>query len=208
MRGRSTASSPTSSASRICSAARATQRRHGRAGRPDGASIAHPAGATRRAGNGEIGVLIRPERPRLLTTATRAWTTSSPGRSTKLIYLGETVKYRIRLEQGDGLVVRWPFKREAMRSTGRRASRVGWAADDVHVVELDHDRRRAPPLPSAGGASSARRSSVRCCLHCRPCRSSSCCFWCRCCGCCSLSVEGGTLAHYEKALTTASMSAC
>ena len=85
------------------------------------------------AGNGEIGVLIRPERPRLLTGDARMDNVFS-GTIDELIYLGESVKYRIRLEQGMDLVVRWPFKREGdALNVGDRVT-VGWAADDVHIV--------------------------------------------------------------------------
>jgi putative spermidine/putrescine transport system ATP-binding protein len=97
-----------------------------------GASVRIPP-ADAAAGNGEIGVLIRPERPRLLTGDARMDNVFS-GTIDELIYLGESVKYRIRLEQGMDLVVRWPFKREGdALNVGDRVT-VGWSADDVHIV--------------------------------------------------------------------------
>jgi spermidine/putrescine ABC transporter ATP-binding subunit len=93
-------------------------------------SIRIPSAET---GEGEIGVLIRPERPRLLADGARADNVFS-GTIDELIYLGESVKYRIRLEQGIDLVVRWPFKREGdALNVGDRVT-VGWSADDVHIV--------------------------------------------------------------------------
>ena len=82
---------------------------------------------------GDIGVLVRPERPRLLSAGARMDNVFS-GTVDELIYLGESVKYRIRLEQGMELVVRWPFKREGdALNVGDRVT-VGWAADDAHIV--------------------------------------------------------------------------
>jgi ABC-type Fe3+/spermidine/putrescine transport system ATPase subunit len=94
------------------------------------ASIRIPTDA---AGIGEFGVLIRPERPRQLADGTRMDNVFS-GTISELIYLGESVKYRIRHEQGMELVVRWPFKREGdALDVGDRVT-VGWSADDAHIV--------------------------------------------------------------------------
>jgi spermidine/putrescine ABC transporter ATP-binding subunit len=83
--------------------------------------------------NAEIGLLVRPERPRLLATDSRADNVFA-GTIDELIYLGESVKYRIQLEAGLTLVVRWPFKREGdALAVGDRVT-VGWSAADVHLV--------------------------------------------------------------------------
>ena len=97
-----------------------------------GASIRIPQAEAPEA-DAEIGVLIRPERPRLLAGGGRMDNVFS-GTIDELIYLGESVKYRIQLEQGMALVVRWPFKREGdALNVGDRVT-VGWSADDVHIV--------------------------------------------------------------------------
>ena len=89
--------------------------------------------ATALAPNGEIGLLIRPERPRPIQAAGRADNVFA-GTIDELIYLGESVKYRIQLESGLALVVRWPIKREGgALAVGDRVT-VGWSADDVHLV--------------------------------------------------------------------------
>jgi putative spermidine/putrescine transport system ATP-binding protein len=111
--------------------ARATQR---------GVAVVEGSGVTLRipqatdlAPNAEVGLLVRPERPRPLAADGRADNVFS-GTIDELIYLGESVKYRIQLEAGFELVVRWPFKREGdALAVGDRVT-VGWSADDVHLV--------------------------------------------------------------------------
>ena len=81
----------------------------------------------------EIGLLVRPERPRPVQADGRADNVFA-GTIDELIYLGESVKYSIRLDGGVSLVVRWPFKREGdALAVGDRVT-VGWSADDVHLV--------------------------------------------------------------------------
>jgi spermidine/putrescine ABC transporter ATP-binding subunit len=83
--------------------------------------------------NAEIGLLIRPERPKPVQAGVRAENIFA-GTIDELIYLGESVKYRIQLDAGIALVVRWPFKREGdALAVGDRVT-VGWSADDVHLV--------------------------------------------------------------------------
>jgi len=83
--------------------------------------------------NAEIGLLVRPERPRPVPADGRADNVFA-GTVDELIYLGESVKYSIRLDAGVALVVRWPFKRAGdALAVGDRVT-VGWSADDVHLV--------------------------------------------------------------------------
>jgi spermidine/putrescine ABC transporter ATP-binding subunit len=81
----------------------------------------------------EIGVMLRPERPRPVTDRGAADSVFA-GEVVETVYLGETVKYRIRLDPGLEIVVRWPF-REAGDSlqVGDRTT-VGWKREDLHVV--------------------------------------------------------------------------
>jgi putative spermidine/putrescine transport system ATP-binding protein len=85
------------------------------------------------AAGAEIGLLVRPERPRPVAAEGRADNVFG-GTIDELIYLGESVKYRIRLEAGLELVVRWPFKREGDALAVGDHVTVGWSADDVHLV--------------------------------------------------------------------------
>jgi spermidine/putrescine ABC transporter ATP-binding subunit len=82
----------------------------------------------------EIGLMLRPERPRPLTDGSAA-DNAFPGSVLEIVYLGETVKYRIRLDPGFEIIVRWPFREagDALQ-VGDRVT-VGWNRDDIHLVE-------------------------------------------------------------------------
>jgi ABC-type Fe3+/spermidine/putrescine transport system ATPase subunit len=81
----------------------------------------------------EIGLLLRPERPRPLANGDTA-DNAFGGAVTEVVYLGETVKYRIRLDPGIDIIVRWPFRETGQTyAVGDRVS-VGWARDDLHPV--------------------------------------------------------------------------
>jgi putative spermidine/putrescine transport system ATP-binding protein len=96
-----------------------------------GTRLPLPAGAPQQ--GSEIGLMLRPERPRPVTRPGSSDVTFC-GEVTETVYLGETIKYRIRLDPGFEVVVRWPF-REAGESlkVGDRAT-LGWDRDDLHVV--------------------------------------------------------------------------
>ena len=81
----------------------------------------------------EVGVMLRPERPRHVTGAESTDVTFS-GEVIETVYLGETVKYRIKLDPGFEVLVRWPFReaREALK-VGDSVT-LGWDRDDVHLV--------------------------------------------------------------------------
>ncbi|MBI3710469.1 MAG: ABC transporter ATP-binding protein [Proteobacteria bacterium] len=82
----------------------------------------------------EIGLLLRPERPKPLANGAAA-DNSFAGSILDVVYLGETVKYRIRLDPGIEIVVRWPFHGSA--GSLRKDDRVtlGWSGEDLHLVE-------------------------------------------------------------------------
>jgi len=100
----------------------------GRAELERGQRIALPAGAP---GAGtEIGLLLRPERPRRVQGDDADATLS--GRIVEIVYLGETVKYRIEDEHGAQIIVRWPYPtREGALALGDVLT-VGWDRDDLH----------------------------------------------------------------------------
>jgi spermidine/putrescine ABC transporter ATP-binding subunit len=95
-------------------------------GRLSAAADGHAAGA-------EIVLVLRPERPRRLAPGEAA-ENRFDGAVTETVYLGESMKYRLKLEGGPELVVRWPFKAaEGALAVGDRVS-VGWAGADMHAV--------------------------------------------------------------------------
>jgi putative spermidine/putrescine transport system ATP-binding protein len=95
-------------------------------GRLRAAADGHAAGA-------EIGLVLRPERPRRLAPGEAA-ENRFDGVVTETVYVGESMKYRLKLEGGPELLVRWPFKAaEGALAVGDRVS-VGWAASDMHAV--------------------------------------------------------------------------
>ena len=93
----------------------------------------HLAAGARPAGT-QVGLLLRPERPRLLVDGQRA-DNAFAGAIVEVIYLGETIKYRVRLDPGIEIVVRWPFREagQALR-IGDRIT-VGWDRDDINLVD-------------------------------------------------------------------------
>jgi spermidine/putrescine ABC transporter ATP-binding subunit len=86
------------------------------------------------AANRDVGLLLRLERPRALKDGESA-ENAFLGSVSEVVYLGEAVKYRIRLDPGFEIVVRWPY-REAGGSlkVGDRL-RVGWDGADMQLVE-------------------------------------------------------------------------
>jgi spermidine/putrescine ABC transporter ATP-binding subunit len=83
----------------------------------------------------EVGVLVRPERPRLLADGQGADNVVR-GRVTEVVYVGESVKYRLRVGDRHDLLVRWPFReRGASLATGDDV-RVGWSVADMHLVAI------------------------------------------------------------------------
>jgi len=104
----------------------------GRAVIDDGMRLHLPAGAP---GEGaEFGLLLRPERPRPLSQGEAA-DNAFAGEITEVVYLGETAKYRIRLEAGPDILVRWPFRENGPSYDIGDRLRVGWGRDDMHIVE-------------------------------------------------------------------------
>jgi spermidine/putrescine ABC transporter ATP-binding subunit len=96
-----------------------------------GTRLRLPTGAPRE--GAEIGLMLRPERPRAVTGAGSTDQVFS-GEVVETVYLGETVKYRVRLDEGFEVIVRWPFREagESLR-VGDRTS-LGWNRDDLHLV--------------------------------------------------------------------------
>ncbi|MEZ5842789.1 MAG: ABC transporter ATP-binding protein [Hyphomicrobiaceae bacterium] len=91
-------------------------------------------GATPRRGGSDIALVIRPEAPRRLDDGETAENIMT-GTVAEVIYLGDAVKYVLRLEQGGELVVRWPYLQSRRTLGVGEPVRVGWAGDLVHVVD-------------------------------------------------------------------------
>jgi ABC-type Fe3+/spermidine/putrescine transport system ATPase subunit len=97
-----------------------------------GQHVQLPARATFAPG-AEIGLVIRPERPRRLAEGEQA-DGALTGVVSEIVYVGESLKYRLREESGLDFLVRWPFRETgATLRIGDRVT-VGWSADDAHVV--------------------------------------------------------------------------
>ena len=84
--------------------------------------------------NREVGLLLRLERPRALAGGDTA-ENEFAGAVSEVIYLGEAVKYRIRLDAGFEIVVRWPYREtRGSLAIGDRL-RVGWDRGDAELIE-------------------------------------------------------------------------
>ena len=83
-----------------------------------------------------VGLVLRPEAPSLLAGSETAENMAT-GSVSEVVYLGDAIKYALKLDSGGEMTVRWPFRsRESSLKPGERL-RVGWAADLVHVVDWD-----------------------------------------------------------------------
>jgi putative spermidine/putrescine transport system ATP-binding protein len=93
-----------------------------------GLRIPLPDGAP--APGSDIGLLLRPERPKRMADGNALF----DGRIVEIVYLGETVKYRIQDESGVQLIVRWPYPGREQPLEHGDALRVGWDRDDLHWI--------------------------------------------------------------------------
>jgi spermidine/putrescine ABC transporter ATP-binding subunit len=84
----------------------------------------------------DIGVLLRPERVRRLAdTGPQAQAdVRIRGKVTEVVYLGETVKYRVAPDDGPELIVRWPFRPGETTLAPKDGVTVGWDRRDVHWI--------------------------------------------------------------------------
>jgi len=78
----------------------------------------------------DIGLLLRPERPKRAADGNALF----DGRVVEIVYLGETVKYRIEDAGGVQLIVRWPYAGREPPLAHGDALRVGWDRDDLHWI--------------------------------------------------------------------------
>ena len=83
----------------------------------------------------EVGVLVRPERPRLLSEGQPADNVVR-GRIIEVVYVGESVKYRLRVDATHELLVRWPFRERGGTLAAGDDITVGWSVGDMHLVAM------------------------------------------------------------------------
>ena len=83
----------------------------------------------------EVGVLVRPERPRLIDDAQPADNVVR-GRIVEVVYVGESVKYRLRIDAAQELLVRWPFRERGGTLVAGDDVAVGWNVSDMHLVAM------------------------------------------------------------------------
>jgi spermidine/putrescine ABC transporter ATP-binding subunit len=79
----------------------------------------------------DLALIVRPERPRPLK-AGEAAENRVAGTVVEATYLGETIRYRLALERGGEIVLRWPAER-ARLARGTRLE-LGWSAGDMTAV--------------------------------------------------------------------------
>jgi putative spermidine/putrescine transport system ATP-binding protein len=90
---------------------------------------ARPVGAT-------VGLVMRPEAPHRLEDGEKAENIVT-GVVTEVVYLGDAIKYTMRLDSGGEMTVRWPFRPNLNAVKQGERLRVGWSGDLVHVVDWD-----------------------------------------------------------------------
>ena len=82
----------------------------------------------------EIGVLLRPELAKRVNSAGTADTIMS-GMISETIFLGDSVKYRVQVDDGPQLTVRWPLPDLGSGLSVNDRVTVGWNRNDVRVVQ-------------------------------------------------------------------------
>jgi putative spermidine/putrescine transport system ATP-binding protein len=82
----------------------------------------------------EVGLVLRPEAPTRLTDQDSR-DNVAVGCIADVVYVGDAIKYSIRLDGGGEMVVRWPFYRNAAPLGVGETLRIGWAGDLLHVVD-------------------------------------------------------------------------
>jgi spermidine/putrescine ABC transporter ATP-binding subunit len=81
----------------------------------------------------DLALVLRPERPRRLAAAPNgAFENRVSGTVAEATYLGETIRYRVALEGGGEIVLRWPAEGERL-APGTRLE-LGWPAADMTAV--------------------------------------------------------------------------
>lgn len=85
----------------------------------------------RQAPGSNVGLLVRPERPQLSGAAEPG---GFAGIVEEVVYLGNTLKYFIRLDAGSSMLVRRPYGETPVFQKADRVS-VRWSPADVHVVQ-------------------------------------------------------------------------
>jgi putative spermidine/putrescine transport system ATP-binding protein len=97
-----------------------------------GLQVRLPHDAARGRAHEEVGLMIRPERVRPVDQGACADITLD-GRIEEVIYLGETIKYRIRPDGGGPRVLaRWPLPAAGPAPAAGDRVRVGWRSTDMH----------------------------------------------------------------------------
>jgi putative spermidine/putrescine transport system ATP-binding protein len=91
-------------------------------------------GASPRPIGAEVGLVLRPEAPTRLADGVSADNLAA-GRIEDVVYVGDAIKYSIRLDGGGEMVVRWPFYRNEAPLVVGETLRIGWAGDLLHVVD-------------------------------------------------------------------------
>ena len=81
-----------------------------------------------------VGLLLRPELAKRIHGSLAADTTMS-GEIIEIIFLGDSVKYRINIDNGPELIVRWPVPEDGQSLTVHDRITVGWNRHDIHVVQ-------------------------------------------------------------------------
>ena len=101
----------------------------------DGLHVTARCDGVRQVGE-EVGVVVRPEVPIALADDGAPADNAVLGVVVEAVYLGNAAKYRLSIAGNTELVVRWPSRpRDTLFEPGAKI-KVGWSAQDTHVMPL------------------------------------------------------------------------
>jgi spermidine/putrescine ABC transporter ATP-binding subunit len=93
-------------------------------------------GGTRRTVGSTVGLVVRPEAPHPLADGETAENMAT-GVVSEVVYLGDAIKYTLKLLGGGEMTVRWPYRSSVSALEPGARLRIGWSGDLVHIVDWD-----------------------------------------------------------------------
>ena len=167
-------------------------------------------GGTRRTVGSTVGLVVRPEAPHPLADGETAENMAT-GVVSEVVYLGDAIKYTLRLDGGGEMTVRWPYRSSVSALEPGARLRIGWSGDlcissigiegSLTIASEIGTRRHARGIPVLRGEQGPLLVGLL------PVLFLGALFLLPVARLLLISVDGGTFAQYDKAFIGGSISA-